>query len=119
MGLKENIKTKRTELDLTLDDVSKYIGVSRQTVYKYESGIISNVPSDKIESMAELFKTTPAALMGWGETKKEEYVAETIAKYAKEINGDQMIELLRRFNKLSEEDKNLALQLIGKMNGGK
>ena len=65
MGLKENIKLKRLEHNLTLEDVAKSIGVSRQTVQKYESGIITNIPSDKIELLAKCLKTTPQWLMGW------------------------------------------------------
>jgi transcriptional regulator with XRE-family HTH domain len=117
MGLKENIKKKRIELDLTLEYVSRCIGVSRQTVQKYESGIISNIPSDKIESMAECFKTTPAALMGWEESEDSEAIMKTIMKYAKEIDGEVMIDLLKKFNKLSDDDRQLALKLIGKMEG--
>lgn len=66
MGLKENIKSRRTELQMTLEDLSKQVGVSRQTIQKYESGVISNIPSDKIELMAKALETTPAYLMGWG-----------------------------------------------------
>lgn len=63
--LKDNIKSRRTELGLTLEDVAKHIGVSRQTVQKYESGIVLNIPSDKIEKISEILKTTPTKLMGW------------------------------------------------------
>lgn len=59
MALKDNIKRKRLENDLTLEEVAKAIGTTRQTVQKYESGLISNIPSDKIEKMAVVFKTTP------------------------------------------------------------
>lgn len=68
MGLKENIKHKRYELGLTLEDVAKVVGVSRQTIQKYENGIVSNIPSDKIELLAKALKSTPAYLMGWEET---------------------------------------------------
>ncbi len=67
MGLKENIKSKRIAAGLTLDDVARQIGTSRQTVQKYESGVISNIPSDKIEKIAVVLHTTPAQLMGWNE----------------------------------------------------
>jgi transcriptional regulator with XRE-family HTH domain len=119
MSLRENIKKCRLEKNLTLEDVARYIGVGKQTIQKYESGVISNIPSDKIESMAECFRTTPAALMGWEDTTDNEFVLGSIMKHVKEIDGDQMEELLRRFKKLSDEDRKLALQLIGKMNGGK
>lgn len=78
MGLKENIKKARNNLDLTLDDVAKVVGVSRQTIQRYESGVIGNIPSDKLERLAVALKTTPGALMGWDNnnnpelTKKDE-----------------------------------------------
>lgn len=107
MGLKENIKKARAEKGLTLEDVAKFIGVSKQTVQKYESGVISNIPSDKVEMMAEYFGTAPSNLMGWEQTEDNEVLLSTIMKYAKEIDGELMLDLLRKFNKLSKEDKTL------------
>lgn len=65
MGLKENIKNKRLEQNYTLEEVAKKVGVSKQTIQRYESGVIGNIPSDKIEKIAIALNTTPAALMGW------------------------------------------------------
>lgn len=41
------------------------INVSKQTLYKYENNIITNIPSDKIEAAAKIGNVTPAFLMGW------------------------------------------------------
>lgn len=65
MGLKENIKNKRIERKMTLEDLAKSVGVSRQTIQRYESGVIGNIPSDKIEAAARLGNVSPAYLMGW------------------------------------------------------
>lgn len=65
MGLKENLKNKRLELNLTLEEVAKQLSISKPTLQRYESGVISNIPSDKIEKLAEILNTTPAILMGW------------------------------------------------------
>lgn len=65
MGIKENIKSKRAERQMTLEELAKQVGVSRQTIQRYESGVISNIPSDKIELIADALNTTPAYLMGW------------------------------------------------------
>lgn len=65
MGLKENIKSKRIECKMTLEDLAKSVGVSRQTIQRYESGVIGNIPSDKIELIARALDTSPAYLMGW------------------------------------------------------
>lgn len=65
MSIGDRIKSKRLELERTLEDVSKVVGVSRQTIQKYESGVITNIPSDKIELISKALNTTPAYLMGW------------------------------------------------------
>lgn len=71
MALKDNIKKRREEIGITLEEVAKTVGVTRQTIQKYESGIIANIPSDKIELLAIALKTSPSFLMGWEEPKKE------------------------------------------------
>ncbi len=45
------------------------INVSKQTLYKYENDIITNIPSDKIEAIAEVCNVSPAYLMGWEDIK--------------------------------------------------
>nr|DAP10360.1 MAG TPA: Repressor protein CI [Caudoviricetes sp.] len=50
---------------MTLEDLGNKIGVSRQTIQRYESGVITNIPSDKIELLAKYLSTTPSYLMGW------------------------------------------------------
>lgn len=64
-SLNENIKKARSASNKTLEDVAAIVGVSRQTIQKYESGVISNIPSDKVELLAKALDTTPAFLMGW------------------------------------------------------
>ena len=63
MTLSQNIKRRRQEVHMTLEEVAKIVGVSRQTIQRYESGIIASIPSDKIEKLAIALRTTPAYLM--------------------------------------------------------
>lgn len=63
MSLSKNIKKRRQEVQMTLEEVAKIVGVSRQTIQRYESGIIASIPSDKIEKLAIALRTTPAYLM--------------------------------------------------------
>ena len=65
MGLKENIKSKRLELNMTLEELANKVGISRQTIQRYASGVISNIPSDKIEKLAEALESSPAFLIVW------------------------------------------------------
>lgn len=59
------IRFRRKQCKITLEQLGEAIGVSKQTVQRYESGVIANIPSDKIKLMAQALSTTPAALMGW------------------------------------------------------
>ena len=53
MSLKDNIKKYRSSAGLILAEAAQKIGVSKQTVQKYKGGIINNIPSNKIEEMAD------------------------------------------------------------------
>lgn len=62
----ERIRSRREQLGLSQTALADIIGESKQTVYKYESGIISNIPSDKVEAIANALKVSPSWIMGWG-----------------------------------------------------
>lgn len=65
--LKNNLKNLRKSRGLTLEDLALRIGTSKQTVQRYETGAISNVPPEKIEALAAALGVTPSVLMGWEE----------------------------------------------------
>lgn len=67
MTIGERIKEVRVKLSMSQVAFADKIGVSKQTLYKYENNIITNIPSDKIEAVAVLGKVSPAYLMGWEE----------------------------------------------------
>ena len=74
MTIGERIKSLRKTYNMTLEDVASYIGISRQTVFRYETGEVTNIPSDKIEAIARLFSVSPAYLMGWTEDASKDHV---------------------------------------------
>ncbi len=61
----ERIKSLRETRGMSQVSLADRINVSKQTLYKYENDIITNIPSDKIEEMADALNTTPAFIMGW------------------------------------------------------
>lgn len=64
MNLGEKIKSRRLELDLTLEEVGDYVGVSKSTVRKWETGLIENMKRDKIACLAEILEVSPLYIMG-------------------------------------------------------
>ena len=63
--LANNLKRLRKEKKLTLEQIAEALGTSKQTIHRYENGIITNVPPEKVKSLAVLLEVTPAELMGW------------------------------------------------------
>ena len=68
----DRIKLKRLENNLTLEELGEKANVSRATIQRYESGVISNIPSDKIELIANALNVSPAYLMGWEQEEPRE-----------------------------------------------
>ena len=71
MRINEKIKSLRKQKDMTLEDVAKKVGVSRQTIQRYESGVISNIPYDSIMGLAKAFNVHPGVLMGWDAAEEQ------------------------------------------------
>ena len=65
MTIGDRIKTRRIELNISQTELAAKIGIRKQTMHKYESNIITNIPSDKIEKIAQVLDTSPAYLFGW------------------------------------------------------
>ena len=68
MDIGKLINKRRTELELTLEDVGNAVGVSKSTVKKWEDGFISNMKRDKIAELAKVLKLNPVSLITGEET---------------------------------------------------
>lgn len=65
MTVGERIKKIRQQNAISQTDLANACKISKQTLYKYENNIITNIPSDKIELIADYFSISPAYIMGW------------------------------------------------------
>lgn len=77
MTVGQKIKTLRTRAGLTQGYVARRLHTTKQTIFKYENGIIINIPMEKIEVLAEVFSVSPAYLLGWEDTMSKEASPET------------------------------------------
>ena len=59
------LKSLRKSKKMTQDELAAALGTSKQTIHRYENGIISNIPPEKVEKLAAALDTTPSELMGW------------------------------------------------------
>jgi len=65
MTIGDRIKALREAKGMTQIELADMTGTTKQTIYKYETGIVTNIPSDRIESIAKVLNVSPAYLMGW------------------------------------------------------
>ena len=91
MGLR--IKQKRTEKNITQDDLAKTLGLNKSTIQRYETGKIKAVKLPVIEAMARLLHVNPAWLIGKSEEETPSYSVHLDSKSQ---------ELLNNYNKLND-----------------
>lgn len=63
--LGNKIRQARLAKHLTQEDLAKKVGTTKQNIYKYETGIITNIPLDRLEAIADVLSVTPSDLTGW------------------------------------------------------
>ena len=95
MSIGAKIKELREARQMSLEDVARLCGTTRQTIYKYENEIVTNIPYDRIILLAKALNTTPAQLFDFEEDEPDN----------KKISSDELqltegekalIKLLRR-----------------------
>ena len=64
MSIGQRIRQRRRELKMSQEELAKLIGTTKQTVYKYERGIITNIPLERIQMLAIALRTSQFYLLG-------------------------------------------------------
>lgn len=108
----QRIKDKRIEQGLQQIELAEKAHISKQTLYKYENDIITNIPSDKLEDIANALDVSPAYLMGWNTSI--EYAIDSsdtkiIVDYMYNSNTKHILEM---YGKLSDESKKSVSDLV-------
>lgn len=101
MRLNEKLKSLRASKNLTQENLATKLGVTRQTISKWEKGI--SVPdADVLSQIADIFEVSVAELLGSEEKEeiKEDHVAQLLATMneemaAKNKHRKTMIRLLK------------------------
>lgn len=100
MSVGQTIKKLRLQQGITQEELARCIGSTKQTIYKYEMGIVSNIPLSNLERIATVLKTTPAQLIGWQEDAPADLGASDLLE---EID----LAFAGDYKELTEENKNV------------
>lgn len=95
----DRIKEQRELNKMSQVELAEKIGVSKQTLYKYENNVITNIPSDKVEDIAKILDISPAYLMGW----ENNLSADTADMIPDLLSNSELLENVKKLNKLNKE----------------
>ena len=59
----QRIREKREEIHMSVEELADKLGVTRQSVYRWQNGAVKNIDRDLITKMAAMFHVTPEWLM--------------------------------------------------------
>ena len=102
MTIGQRIRIARERRDLTLDEVAKRCNTTKQTIFKYENEIVTNIPYDKIVLLSNALDVSPSYLFGWDE--KKDSPTEPVLSEGEKV-------LLDLFNRVPEDQQQLVLQM--------
>lgn len=102
MSIGKRIAAARERKDMTLDEVAKLCNTTRQTIYKYENEIITNIPYDKIMLLSNALGVSPSYLFGWVDNNSPDELVLT--------EGEK--DLLELFRLIPEDQQPVVLAMI-------
>jgi repressor LexA len=104
LALADRIKAMRIAMGLTQEEVASRMHVAKQTIQKYESGAVTNIPLGKVEELAAILHTDGSHLMGWDK------------KLAAPVWNDELSKVnIDIFSKLTDSQKAEALRYMQKL----
>ena len=103
MSVGLRIKSAREQKNLTLEEVAKRCETTKQTIYKYENEIVTNIPYDKIVLLSKALDVTPSYLFGWDDKRSS-------PSEPKLTEGEKT--MLELFRLVPEDKQQLVLQMI-------
>lgn len=117
MELGERIRWLRKLQGMTIETLAGKVGVTRQTISRYETGAIIDIPKSKLESVAAALDVSVDYLNGWTLESQRDSIQYDLQKQkemlqaAKNEDEKMAIELNVSILEESYEDLRIALQL--------
>lgn len=101
----DRIKQARIALGYSAEQVAAFLSVSPATVYRYENGDISKLPSKFIKPLAEFLCVSPSWLMRWSDEPPDGVLPDQpLTKESRIISGG--------IDRMPPEKREQALQIL-------
>ena len=103
MSVGLRIRAAREKKNLTLEELAKRCETTKQTIFKYENEIVTNIPYEKIVLLSKALDVSPSYLFGWEEQKN--------SPSEPQLTEEEKL-LLDLFNRVPKDQQQLVLQMI-------
>ena len=103
MTIGQRIRIARERRDMTLDEVAQLCKTTKQTIFKYENEIVTNIPYDKIVLLSNALDVSPSYLFGWEEKESSPREQEL-------TEGEEL--MLQLFRQIPEDKQAAALEML-------
>lgn len=114
MTVGERIRQAREAAGMTLDELAAKSGTIRQTIYKYEHGVVTNIPLSRVQKIADALGCDPVELLGWEEEKTAE-TDEAVALLQQLRDEDRALLAVAR--NMTPEEVTVMTEFAKKMKG--
>lgn len=112
MNLGEKIRVSREKTGLTMEELGKKCGTTKQTIYKYETGKVTNIPLDRLMKIADAVDVSASYLMGWEDINAEQLtdgelsdVKRSLIQFAQSLTDEQAALALRVLRSIAEDSE--------------
>lgn len=112
MNLGEKIRVSREKTGLTMEELGKKCGTTKQTIYKYETGKVTNIPLDRLMRIADAVDVSASYLMGWEDINAEQLtdgelseVKRSLIQFALSLTDEQAALALRVLRSIAEDSE--------------
>lgn len=103
MSIGQRIRMAREKSGMTMEEVAKRCNTTKQTIFKYESEIVTNIPYDKIVLLSNALSVSPSYLFEWDDHKSTPDKDDL-------TEGEKLV--LQLFRQIPEDKQAAAIELL-------
>lgn len=101
MSKGERIRLLREKAGYSQEELAKKLHTTKQTIYKYEKDIVTNIPSNRIEELAVILDSTPEYIMGWEKiAKKNDIISNAVVNMRNDQDFLDIVEILNSLDRV-------------------
>ena len=119
MTMGERIRVLRKEHNMSMEELGSYLGVGKTAIFKYENGMVENLPRSSIEKMSRIFGVSPSYLMCFDDWDQNSQALSDEVKLIERIQakwGKDMIYLMKNFCELNQEGQETLIRISESLN---